>query len=74
VPINWQITWHTKPRCLVPIRQHQPIAVAQRNVGVRPRLRSNALTIEIGGAIVRVEPGVDPAFLSEVIRLLKAAA
>ena len=38
------------------------------------RVGSNALTIEIGGAIVRVEPGVDPAFLSEVIRLLKAAA
>jgi transposase len=38
------------------------------------RVGSNALTIEIGGAIVRVEPGVDPAFLSEVIRLLKAVA
>jgi hypothetical protein len=36
----------------------------------------NAVTIEIeiGDAIVRVGPGVDPAFLSEVIRLLKAAA
>ena len=33
-----------------------------------------AIEIEIGGAIVRVRPGVDPAFLDEVIRLLKAAA
>jgi transposase len=40
------------------------------------RIGSNAPTIEIeiGGAIVRVAPGVDPAFLSEVILLLKAAA
>jgi transposase len=40
------------------------------------RVGSNASTIEIeiGGAVMRVEPGVDPAFLSEVIRLLKAAA
>jgi transposase len=40
------------------------------------RVSSNAATleIEIGGAIVRVGPGVDPVFLSEVIRLLKAAA
>jgi transposase len=32
------------------------------------------IEIEIGGAIVRVGPGVDPAFLGAVIRLLKAAA
>lgn len=40
------------------------------------RVGSNAATIEIeiGGAIVRVGPDVDRAFLSEVIRLLKAAA
>jgi transposase len=40
------------------------------------RVGPNAVTIEIeiGDAIVRVGPGVDPAFLSEVIRLLKAAA
>jgi transposase len=40
------------------------------------RVGSNVATIEIeiGGAIVRVGPDVDRAFLSEVIRLLKAAA
>lgn len=39
------------------------------------RVEPNAtIEIEIGGAIVRVAPGVDPAFLGEVIRLLKAAA
>lgn len=40
------------------------------------RVGSNraAIEIEIGGAIVRVGPGVDPAFLGAVIRLLKAAA
>jgi transposase len=40
------------------------------------RVSSNAATIEIeiGGAIVRVGPGVDLGFLSAVIRLLKAAA
>ena len=39
------------------------------------RVGSNAVTIEmeIGGVIVRVGPGVDPGFLGEVIRLLKAA-
>ena len=31
------------------------------------------IEIEIGGAIVRVGPGVDPVFLGEVMRLLKAA-
>ena len=33
-----------------------------------------ALEIEIGGAIARVGPGVDLAFLGEVLRLLKATA
>jgi transposase len=53
----------------VPRSEFVPI-VAENRAG------SNAATIaiEIGGAIVRVEPGVDPAFLREVIRLLKAAA
>ena len=27
-----------QPHCLVLIRQHQPITLAQHNVGVRPRL------------------------------------
>ncbi len=43
---------------------------------VENRVGSNtaAIEIEIGAAIVRVGPGVDPAFLGAVIRLLKAAA
>jgi transposase len=40
----------------------------------RVRPNTAAIEIEIGGAIVRVGPGVDPAFLGAVIRLLKAAA
>ena len=51
----------------VPRSDFVPI-VAENRVG------SNAATIaiEIGGVIVRVGPGVDPVFLGEVIRLLKA--
>jgi transposase len=44
--------------------------VAENRVGSN----TAAIAIEIGGAIVRVGPGVDPAFLGAVIRLLKAAA
>jgi transposase len=53
----------------VPRSDFVPI-VAENRVG------SNAAMIEIaiGGAIVRLGPGVDPAFLGEVIRLLKGAA
>jgi len=32
-----------------------------------------AITIEIGGAVVRAAPGVDPAWLREVLRAVKAA-
>jgi transposase len=31
-----------------------------------------AITIEIGGAVVRAAPGVDPAWLREVLRAVKA--
>ncbi len=44
--------------------------VAENRVGSN----TAAIEIEIGAAIVRVGPGVDPAFLGAVIRLLKAAA
>ncbi len=44
--------------------------VAENRVGSN----TAAIEIEIGGAIVRVGPGVDPAFLGAVIGLLKAAA
>ena len=32
-----------------------------------------AITIEIGGVVVRAAPGVDPAWLREVLRAVKAA-
>jgi transposase len=32
-----------------------------------------AITIEIGGAIVRAEPGVDPVWLRDVLRAVRAA-
>ena len=53
----------------VPLSDFVPV-VAENRIG------SGAATIEIeiGGAIVRVGPGVDLAFLGEVIRLLKATA
>jgi transposase len=34
---------------------------------------SAAITIEIGGAVVRAAPGVDPAWLRDVLRAVKAA-
>ena len=44
--------------------------VAENRIGSGPA----AIDIEIGGAIMRIEPGVDLSFLGEVIRLLKAMA
>jgi len=43
--------------------------VAENRIGSGP-----AIDIEIGGAIMRIEPGVDLSLLGEVIRLLKAMA
>jgi transposase len=34
---------------------------------------ARAITIEIGGAVVRAAPGVDPAWLRDVLRAVKAA-
>ena len=34
---------------------------------------STAITIEIGGAVVRAAPGVDPGWLRDVLRAVKAA-
>ena len=34
---------------------------------------SGAITIEIAGAVVRAEPGVDPGLLRDVLRAVKAA-
>jgi transposase len=35
--------------------------------------RATAITIEIGGAVVRAAPGVDPAWLRDVLRAVKSA-
>jgi transposase len=35
---------------------------------------SGAITIEIGGVVVRAAPGADPAWLREVLRAVKAVA
>jgi transposase len=35
--------------------------------------RATAIAIEIGGAVVRAAPGVDPAWLRDVLRAVKAA-
>ncbi|MFZ2065458.1 MAG: transposase [Xanthobacteraceae bacterium] len=34
---------------------------------------ATAITIEIGGVVVRAAPGVDPAWLRDVLRAVKAA-
>jgi transposase len=52
----------------VPGSEFVPI-VAENRVGSS----TATIEIEIGGAVVRVRPGVDPAFLDEVIRLLRSA-
>jgi len=38
----------------------------------RPAIGSGAIEIEISGAVLRVDAGVELAFLSKVVRLLKA--
>ena len=53
----------------VPSAEFVPI-VAERRTGCGMA----AIEIEIGGAIVRVGPGVELAVLGEVLRLLKATA
>jgi transposase len=53
----------------VPGSEFVPI-VAENRIASGPA----AIEIEIGGAIVRVGPGVDLALLGEAIRLLKATA
>jgi len=53
----------------VPSAEFVPI-VAERRTGYGMA----AIEIEIGGAVVRVGPGVELAVLGEVLRLLKATA
>jgi transposase len=50
-----------------------PVVVGPREMAgtVKPGVAS--ITIEIGGAVVRAERGVDAGFLAEVLRAVKAA-
>jgi len=51
------------------IPEFVPVVAESRVATITP-----VIEIEISGAIVRVEPGVDLAFLGEIVRLLKASA
>jgi transposase len=50
-----------------------PVVTEIRQQAPTPNARG-AITIEIGGAVVRVEPGVDPGWLREVLRAVRADA
>jgi len=55
--------------------QFVPVVTELRHDGVMSGASQGcaAITIEIGGAVVRAAPGVDPAWLREVLRAVKAA-
>jgi transposase len=53
-----------------------PVVTELRHDGTMAAASSRgatAITIEIGGAVVRAAPGVDPAWLRDVLRAVKAA-
>jgi transposase len=53
-----------------------PVVTESRHDGAAAAAGSNgrgAITIEIAGAVVRAEPGVDPGWLRDVLRAVKAA-
>ena len=52
-----------------------PVVTKMRDGGVSAAAAngSGAITIEIAGAVVRAEPGVDPDWLRDVLRAVKAA-
>jgi transposase len=52
-----------------------PVVREARDDGVAAAVanRSEAITIEIAGAVVRAPPGVDPGWLRDVLRAVKAA-
>jgi hypothetical protein len=37
-----------------------------------PKMSNSAVEIALGGAVIRVAPGVDLAFLSDVLRVVRA--
>jgi transposase len=52
-----------------------PVVTEHRHYEAKPAAiahGSGAITIEIGGAVVRAAPGVDPAWLRDVLRAVKA--
>ena len=52
-----------------------PVVRATHNAGAAPAAgnSSGAITIDIAGVVVRAEPGVDPGWLRDVLRAVKAA-
>ena len=53
-----------------------PVVTELRHEGVTSGASGQGcatITIEIGGAVVRTTPGVDPAWLRDVLRAVKAA-
>ena len=53
----------------IPLPDFVPVVAESRS-----HASTAAIEIEVGGAVVRAGPGVDLAFLGEIIRLLKATA
>jgi transposase len=47
--------------------------VAERRHGRTPAAGAGHITIEINGAMVRATPGIDPAWLQDVLLAVKAA-
>jgi transposase len=47
--------------------------VAERRHGGTPAAGASHITIEINGTLVRAAPGVDPTWLRDVLRAVKAA-
>jgi transposase len=50
-----------------------PIVVGREDTARAARAGAASITIEIDGAVVRVERGLDAGFLAEVLRAVKAA-
>jgi transposase len=50
-----------------------PVVVGRQELAGTAKPGAASITIEIGGAVVRVERGVDAGFLTQVLRAVKAA-
>ena len=51
-----------------------PVITDLHHDGAMPAAMAGAITIEIGGVVVRAAPGADPAWLRDVLRAVKAVA